>query len=148
MTDLAAVVSITTLNGAIHSLVPFGVVLALVGGLALIGGRGLARRVAVVTRRRRLRDRLQTLDGVRARHHLALVPPSVVAPSHVVWGPAKRPASGSRTQHHIEACAERAARLRAHLQIAGVDERLVDECARLAHHLRGLRDSLSERSAR
>ena len=147
------------LNGVVHALVPAGVLLALVGIIGVFGGRPLARRVGEIARRRRLRHRLAEVEDVRAgrhRHHLALVqrpagPTTVWAdPTAVDAFKESRPVhfSHARTPAHVGRCAERAARLVAHLVIGKADPKLIEEAHALAQHLRGLHDTLNERSPR
>ena len=147
------------LNGVVHALVPAGVLVALVGVIGVFGGRALARRVAEIARRRRLRHRLAEVEDVRAgrhRHHLALVqrpagPITVWADSRAVDAfKESRPvhSSRARTPAHVGRCAERASRLLAHLVIAEASPQLIDEAHVLARHLRGLHDALNETSSR
>jgi hypothetical protein len=147
------------LNGVVHLLVPTGVLIALVGPIAVTGGRALARRVTEIARRRRLRHRLAEVADVRAgrhRHHLVMVPRpagpiTVWADSRVVdaFKTHHRIHSGhARTPAHVGRCAERSARLVAHLVIAEADPKLIEEANALARHLRGLHDALNERSSR
>jgi hypothetical protein len=56
--------------------------------------------------------------------------------------------SHARTPAHVGRCAERSARLVAHLVIAEADPRLIAEADALARHLRGLHDALNEGGAR
>ena len=150
---------VVNVNGVVHALVPAGGLIALVGVIVVTGGRALGRRVAEITRRRRLRHRLADLKDIRAgqhHRHLALVrrppgPITVWADSRAVDAfKAHHPihSSHARTPAHVGRCVERSAPLVAHLVIAEADPKLIEEANALARHLRGLHDALNEGSSR